>query len=72
MRQLLRIARGLLLALLPGCGFHLRGQAPLPAVLATPYLETSDRYTPLYAALEARAARGGREARDRRRRPRAR
>lgn len=34
-----------------GCGFHLRGQAPLPTALATPYLETTDRYTPLYAAL---------------------
>ena len=39
------------MALLPGCGFHLRGQAPLPPSLAAPYLETGDRYTPLYAAL---------------------
>ena len=39
------------LALLPACGFHLRGQAPLPPALAAPYLEASDHYTPLYAAL---------------------
>jgi len=42
------------LALSSGCGFQLRGQTPLPATLATPYLETGDRYTPLYAALAAR------------------
>ena len=39
------------LVLMTGCGFQLRGQAPLPARLAAPYLETSDRYTPLYSAL---------------------
>jgi LPS-assembly lipoprotein len=37
--------------MLPGCGFHLRGQAPLPPALAAPYLEAADHYTPLYAAL---------------------
>ena len=40
-----------LMAALPGCGFHLRGQAPLPPALAAPYLEAADHYTPLYAAL---------------------
>ncbi len=39
------------LALATSCGFHLRGQAALPAALAKPYLEAPDRYTPLYAAL---------------------
>lgn len=39
------------MALLSGCGFHVRGQAPLPPALAAPYLEASDHYSPLYAAL---------------------
>lgn len=47
------------MTLMLGCGFHLRGQAPLPATLATPYLETGDRYTPLYAALQARLRAAG-------------
>jgi len=51
MRRLLPWLAVCSLALLPGCGFHLRGQAPLPPALATPYLEASDHYTPLYAAL---------------------
>ena len=29
--------------LLAGCGFHLQGQTPLPAVVKTPYLEAPDR-----------------------------
>ena len=50
----------LLVALvLAGCGFHLRGQAPLPAVLATPYIEAADRYSPLYAALDERLRAAG-------------
>jgi LPS-assembly lipoprotein len=47
------------LAGLAACGFHLRGEAPLPAVMATPYIETGDRYTPLYAALEQRLRAAG-------------
>ena len=47
------------LFMVAGCGFQLRGQAPLPAVLATPYLEAGDHYTPLYAALEARLRAAG-------------
>lgn len=59
MRQsLLCLATGWMM-LISGCGFQLRGQAPLPATLATPYLETGDRYTPLYAALEARLRAAG-------------
>lgn len=40
-------------ALMAGCGFHLRGQAPLPAPMTRPYLESADRYSPLHAALVA-------------------
>jgi LPS-assembly lipoprotein len=47
------------LALAAGCGFHLRGQAPLPAVVATPYVESEDRYSPLYAALDERLRAAG-------------
>ncbi len=46
-------------AWLAGCGFQLRGQAPLPAVAARPYVETSDRFTPLYAALDRRLRAAG-------------
>jgi LPS-assembly lipoprotein len=31
------------LALLGGCGFHLQGHTPLPAVVKTPYVEAPDR-----------------------------
>lgn len=48
-----------LLVLLAGCGFHLRGQAPLPAVAASPYVEASDRFSPLYAALDQRLRAAG-------------
>ncbi|HEU4516570.1 MAG TPA: LPS assembly lipoprotein LptE [Steroidobacteraceae bacterium] len=47
------------LALLAGCGFHLRGQVPLPAAVASPYIETDDHYTPLYAALDERLRAAG-------------
>jgi len=47
------------LTLVSGCGFQLRGQTPLPATLAAPFLETGDRYTPLYAALAARLRAAG-------------
>ena len=48
-----------LAALLAGCGFQLRGQAPLPAVAARPYVESPDRFTPLYAALDRRLRAAG-------------
>ena len=51
MRRLLLDLAVCWMALLSGCGFHLRGQAPLPPALATPYLEADDHYSPLYAAL---------------------
>ena len=44
---------------LAGCGYHLRGQAPLPAMVATPYIDADDRYTPLYAALDERLRAAG-------------
>ena len=56
MRCLLAIA-GLCLA--SGCGFQLRGLQALPPALAAPYVEASDHYTPLYAALSARLRAAG-------------
>ena len=47
------------LATLAACGFHLRGQAALPALVATPYVDAPDRYTALYAALDQRLRTGG-------------
>jgi LPS-assembly lipoprotein len=47
------------LALLAGCGFHLRGQAPMPPVMAAPFVDAKDHYTPLYAALDARLRAAG-------------
>jgi LPS-assembly lipoprotein len=44
---------------LPACGFHLRGEAPLPAVMSRPWIDTTDRYSPLYAALEQRLEAAG-------------
>ena len=55
-----RTLAGVALAvLLSACGFQLRGQAPLPAVAARPYVETADRLTPLYAALDRRLRAAG-------------
>ncbi|MGH8252148.1 MAG: LPS assembly lipoprotein LptE, partial [Steroidobacteraceae bacterium] len=59
MRRLLMGAGLLSAALAAGCGFQLRGQTPLPAALLRPYLETEDRYTPLYSALAARLEAAG-------------
>ena len=47
------------LAAAAGCGFHLRGQVPLPAGVARPYSESGDRYSPLYAALAAQLRAAG-------------
>lgn len=41
------------------CGFHLRGQAPLPAAMARPYLDSADRYSALHTALVARLKAAG-------------
>jgi LPS-assembly lipoprotein len=53
----LSLAAGL--SMVAGCGFHLRGQAPLSAVMATPYVDARDHYTPLYAALDVRLRAAG-------------
>jgi LPS-assembly lipoprotein len=52
MRHALLVVAGVVL--LAGCGFQLRGQAPLPAISARPYVDSADRFTPLYAALDRR------------------
>lgn len=57
MRRLILI--GLMLSATAGCGFHLRGQEPLPAIFATPYVDANDHYTPLYAALDERLRAAG-------------
>ena len=53
MRRLSFAAVVLALAFVSGCGFHLRGRTPLPAVMAHPYIDAPDRYSALYAALNA-------------------
>lgn len=52
-------AIALVLAAMAGCGFHLRGRAPLPAAMTRPYLDSTDRYSPLHAALVARLQAAG-------------
>ncbi len=37
---------------LSACGFHLQGRTPLPDVVKTPYLQTSDRQTEFALSLE--------------------
>ena len=59
MRRLICTIAMVPLLLATGCGFHLRGATPLPVALASPFLETSDQYTPLYAALTARLRAAG-------------
>jgi LPS-assembly lipoprotein len=44
---------------LAACGFHLRGEAPLPAIMSKPWIDTQDRYSPLYAALVQRLQAAG-------------
>jgi len=57
MRRLAALAFALSLA--SGCGFHLRGQVPLPAVMARPYVDAEDHYSPPYAALDQRLRAAG-------------
>jgi LPS-assembly lipoprotein len=42
-----------------GCGYQLRGRVPLPAAVASPYVEAEDHYSPLYAALDQRLRAAG-------------
>ncbi len=41
----------MLAALLGGCGFHLQGHAPLPALVKSPYVEAPDRQTDFVQSL---------------------
>ena len=59
MRWICRVLVLVPLALVAGCGFHLRGQEPLPTVVARPYIETGDHYSPLHAALTAQLRAAG-------------
>jgi LPS-assembly lipoprotein len=38
--------------LLGGCGFHLQGHTPLPDVVRTPYVQTSDRQSEFVISLQ--------------------
>jgi LPS-assembly lipoprotein len=49
-RQLSALVAAAALALL-GCGFHLQGRAPLPAVVKTPYVEAPDRQSDFVQSL---------------------
>ncbi len=59
MRHAATITVALLAALAAGCGFHLRGSAPLPPALAKPWLDAPDRYSPLYTALTSQLRAAG-------------
>jgi len=53
MRKFGLLAGGMLLALLlSGCGFHLQGHTPLPDVVKSPYVQTTDRQTEFAISLE--------------------
>ena len=47
----LRLSALVLAALLGGCGFHLQGRAPLPALVKSPYVEAPDRQTDFVQSL---------------------
>jgi LPS-assembly lipoprotein len=49
MRRLGVIALALVLS---GCGFHLQGREPLPAVVKAPYVQTSDRQSEFALSLQ--------------------
>jgi LPS-assembly lipoprotein len=61
MRPLRTIPVVAMLVATAGCGFHLRGHAPLPAAMARPWVDAADRYSPLHAALVARLEAAGAE-----------
>jgi LPS-assembly lipoprotein len=61
MRPLRTVLVLAMLAAAVGCGFHLRGHAPLPAAMTRPWVEAADRYSPLHAALVARLEAAGAE-----------
>jgi LPS-assembly lipoprotein len=45
------VAIGAAAALLAGCGFHLQGRTPLPAVVKSPYVEAPDRQSEFVQSL---------------------
>ncbi len=49
----------LLLFLLGGCGFHLRGVPDIPPEMARTYIDTADRYSLFYRKLEERLEQAG-------------
>jgi LPS-assembly lipoprotein len=53
MRKFVGLAAGGLLALLlSACGFHLQGHTPLPDVVKSPYVHTTDRQSEFVISLE--------------------
>ena len=53
MRKFVGLATGgLLVLLLSACGFHLQGHTPLPDVVKTPYVQTTDRQSEFAVSLE--------------------
>ncbi len=59
MQSLRAVAVAVVAAVAAGCGFHLRGQTPLPPSLTRPYIDAPDRYTPLYSALASQLRAAG-------------
>lgn len=47
------------LALIAGCGFHLRGDVRYPQAMQVTYIEAADRYTPFYQSLKTALRDGG-------------
>lgn len=43
---------GMVAVLLSGCGFHLQGREPLPAVVKAPYVQTGDRQSEFVLSLQ--------------------
>ena len=48
----MRRAAVVLALVLSGCGFHLQGREPLPEVVRTPYVQTSDRQSEFALSLQ--------------------
>lgn len=63
--RILRLAAGILLLALGGCGFHLAGDRPLPPALSSVYIDMAQPYSvgtpPLETALQSRLTGAGGE-----------
>jgi len=59
MRTLVTAAALALLAFFGGCGFHLQGRAPLPALVKNPYVEAPDRQTDFVQSLRHQLLQNG-------------